>query len=117
MSSDDFEYNIKAFLSEGEEFNFDEWDLIDDRRCDEMTLSERKLNTVIQFARIPDDDKNIEKSISKQDTSIFKIRYKYAGLPAIGDNSRDFCKAVWNSGKVFKEETLNKEQFHNTENG
>ena len=109
--SNDVDYNIEAFLSEGEDIDFEYWELLDDRRCDEMTLSETQLNTVFEFARVPKDDENIERSRSKQDTSLFKIRYRYAGLPALGDNSRTFCKAVWNSGKVFKEETLNKEQF------
>lgn len=106
--SSDLEYNIEAFLSEGEKMNYDEWELIDDRRCDEMSLSEHQLNTVFRFVRVPEDDDNIERSRSRQDTSLFKIRYRYAGNPL---PQREFCKRVYSSGLLFKEETLNKEQF------
>ena len=106
--SNDVEYNIEAFLSEGEDIDFEDWELLDDRRCDEMTLSETQLNTVFEFARVPKDDENIERSRSKQDTSLFKIRYRYAGSRT---PEREFCKSVMFSNKVFKEETLNKEQF------
>lgn len=106
--SNDVEYNIEAFLSEGEDIDFEDWELLDDRRCDEMTLSETQLNTVFEFARVPKSDENIERSRSRQDTSLFKIRYRYAGSRT---PERGFCKAVMFSGKVFKEETLNKEQF------
>lgn len=106
--SNDVEYNIEAFLSEGEDIDFENWELLDDRRCDEMTLSETQLNTVFEFARVPKDDDNIERSRSRQDTSLFKIRYRYAGNPT---PERSFCKHVMFANKVFKEETLNKEQF------
>lgn len=106
--SEDLVYNIDAFLSEGEDIDYDNWELVDDRRCDKMTLSENQMNTIFEFARVPKDDDNIERSRSKQDTSLFKIRYKYAGNPT---PERAFCKQVMFSNKVFKEETLNKEQF------
>ena len=106
--SNDVEYNIEAFLSEGEDIDFEDWELLDDRRCDEMTLSETQLNTVFEFSRVPKSDENIERSRSRQDTSLFKIRYRYAGNPT---PERSFCKHVMFANKVFKEETLNKEQF------
>src|SRR6056297_465973 len=102
--SDDVEYNINAFLAEGEDIDLDEWELVDDRRCDEMTLSEHQLNTVFEFARVPRSDNNIDNSRSKQDTTLFKVRYKYAGNPS---PERDFCKKVMFSNKVFKAEVLN----------
>lgn len=107
-SHQDVEYNIEAFLAEGEEIDYSQWQLVDDRRCDEMTLDETQLNTIFQFARVPRDDKNIERSRSMQDTSLFKIRYKYAGNPL---PEREFCRKVMFSGKVFKAEILNREQY------
>jgi len=106
--SDDVTYHIDKFLEQGEDIDLENWDIIDDRRCDEMTLNEKQLNTVFQFARVPRSDKNIDNSRSKQDTSLFKIRYQYAGNPK---GERDFCNKVINSGKIFKAEVLNKEQY------
>jgi hypothetical protein len=105
--SSDVTYNIEAFLEEGED-EPDGYELLDVRDCHEMTLSEHSLNTIFEFARVPKDDNNIERSRSKQDTSLFKVRYKYAGNPK---PEREFCRSVMFSGKIFKEETLNKEQF------
>jgi hypothetical protein len=105
--SSDVTYNIEAFLEEGED-EPDGYELLDVRDCHEMTLSEHSLNTIFEFERVPKDDNNIERSRSKQDTSLFKVRYKYAGNPT---PEREFCRSVMFSGKIFKEETLNKEQF------
>ena len=106
--SDDIIYNIEAFLSEGEDIDYDEWELVDDRRCDEMTLDENQLNTIFEFARVPRDDKNTKGSRSVQDTSLFKVRYRYAGNPT---PERDFCQKVCLATKVFKAEILNREQY------
>ena len=106
--SEDVHYNIEAFLSEGEDINYEDWELIDDRRCDEMTINEDFLNKAFQFARVPRDDKNTSGSRSEQDTSLFKVRYKYAGNPR---PEREFCRKVMGSGKVFKAEILNREQY------
>jgi hypothetical protein len=108
LLSDDVTYHIDKFLEQGEDIDLENWDIIDDRRCDEMTLNEKQLNTVFQFARVPRSDKNIDNSRSKQDTSLFKIRYQYAGNPK---GERDFCNKVINSGKIFKAEVLNKDQY------
>ena len=66
---------IEILLNKGEDINYEEWDLVDDRRCDEITLKESDLNTVFEFASVP---KTSDKK-SVQDTSLFKIRYRYAG--------------------------------------
>ena len=100
MSSDDINVDFDALLSRGEEFNFDEWDLIDDRRCDEITLKEMDLNTVFEFASIPSGDSRKQ---SEQDTSLFKVRYRYAGNPL---PERTFCKKMMSTKKVFRAEDL-----------
>jgi len=43
--------------------------------------------------------------ISDQDTSLFKIRYKYAGVPTSGQ-SRAFCRLMYSSDKVYKKEDI-----------
>lgn len=98
--SEDVNIDLKALISKGEQINYDEWDLIDDRRCDEPTLNERQLNTVFEFASVPSGD---SRKTSEQDTSLFKIRYKYAGNPF---PEREFCKKMMLSNKVFRAEDL-----------
>jgi len=86
----------------------EEWELLDDRRCDEITLSENQLNVLIELAQTP---KTSSKK-SKQDTSIFKIRYKYAGA---ANGERDFCNKVLMSDKVYRAEDLDANYNYNEE--
>ena len=101
LNSDNAEYLINL----GEEIT-DEWEVIDDRRCDEITLSEEQLNTVIELAQTP---KTSNKK-SEQDTSLFKIRYKYAGAK---DGERDFCNKVIQANKVYRAEDLDANYNYN----
>jgi len=84
----------------------DDWDQIEERQCDEITLTEQSLNTVFQFAQTP-------KTTSRkdiQDTNIFKIRYKYAGKLT---GERDFCNKVIKANKVYRSEDLNANYNYN----
>ena len=102
MSED---FNVDNLIQLGEEIN-DEWEVVDDRRCDEITLSEEQLNTVIELAQTP---KTSNKK-SEQDTSLFKIRYKYAGAK---DGERDFCNKVIQANKVYRAEDLDANYNYN----
>ena len=84
--------------------------LIDRRnyRCDEITLSEVQLNTVIELAQVP----KTSKKNSEQDTSLFKIRYKYAGAK---EGEREFCNKVLKANKVYRAEDLNANYNYNEE--
>ena len=84
----------------------DEWELLDDRRCEEITLSESQLNVLIELAQTP----KTSRKKSKQDTSIFKIRYKYAGA---ANGERDFCNKVLMSDKVYRAEDLDSNYNYN----
>lgn len=42
---------------------------------------------------------------SEQDTTLFKVRYRYAPLKT-QSNSREFCKKMVNAGKVYRKEDL-----------
>lgn len=98
--------NVEMLLSKGEDINYDDWQVIDERRCDEITLKENDLNTVFEFAQTP----KTSKKKSKQDTSLFKIRYQYAGNPK---GERDFCNKVIKANKVYREEDLNANYNYN----
>ncbi len=84
----------------------DDWEVIDESRCDEITLKENQLNTIVEFAQTP----KTSRKNSKQDTSLFKIRYKYAGDSS---GERDFCNKVIQAGKVYREEDLNANYNYN----
>jgi hypothetical protein len=98
--SNEINVDMSSLLSKGEDINFDEWELLEDEKCEEITLRETFLNTVFNFASVPNGD---ARKTSDQDTSLFKIRYRYAGnLNA----QRQFCKKVISSNKVFRAEDL-----------
>ena len=97
--------NADQLIQLGEDVS-DEWELIDDRRCDEITLSEIQLNTVIELAQVP---KTSNKK-SSQDTTLFKIRYKYAGNK---EGEREFCNKVLEANKVYRAEDLNANYNYN----
>ena len=104
MSSDEdaIDMNVDEFIGLGEEVSKDEWDLVEARPCDALTLSERELNTVFRFASIPKSD---ARKTSEQDTSLFKIRYQYAGS---GTGEREFCKKVIQANKLYRAEDLDR---------
>ena len=100
LSKQEVNIDMDALLSKGDTINYEDWDLVDDRKCEDVTLSETQLNTVFEFASVPSGD---ARKASEQDTSLFKIRYRYAGslLP-----EREFCRKIVNSNKVFRAEDL-----------
>lgn len=92
--------DLENLISLGEEINLDEWELLDDRQCNEITLKEDHFNKVFKFASTPKGD---SRKASEQDTSLFKIRYRYAGNPL---PERTFCKKVMLSNRVYRAEDL-----------
>jgi len=97
---------VDKLIALGEDVS-DEWELIDEVEAVDTKLSENMLNAVIQLAvRTPDFDKP-RRTESEQDTSIFKIRYKYAGNP---NPEREFCAKLMAANKVYRAEDLDKEQ-------
>lgn len=99
---------VEILLTKGEDINYDEWDVVDDRRCDKINIKESDLNTVFEFAQVP---KTSDKK-SVQDTSIFKIRYRYAGNPK---GERDFCNKLIKANKLFRAEDLDDNYNYNEE--
>lgn len=102
--SDDNELNNVAdeLIALGEIIDANSWVAIDERQVIGHTLSEEQLSNVLEFARTP-SAKPSQKS--KQDTSLFKIRYRYKGER--NANGRQFCEKVLDADKVYRVEDLN----------
>jgi hypothetical protein len=82
------------------------YEVISDERCDKITFKESDLNTVFSFASVP----VTPRKKSDQDTSLFKIRYKYAGSST---GQRDFCNKVVNADKFYRAEDLDFNSIYN----
>ncbi len=95
--------DLDNLLAKGEDINLDEWEELDNRRCDELTINESMLNTVFEFAKAPKGVRKNSKKESRQDTSLFKIRYQYAGNP---NPQREFCRKVMKANKLYRAEDL-----------
>lgn len=86
-------------ISQGEEVDAEEWELIDEREVDYDT--EDQHNALWNFARVPSSN---PASSSEQDGDIIKVRYSYEGTTA--DDSRDFCRKMWAAKKVYRKEDI-----------
>jgi len=103
MSSDSYADEI---ISLGDD-EVTDYDLIDEIEADDLSLTENTLNKFIHFAvNTPNFDKP-RRTKSEQDTSLFKIRYRYAGNK---NPEREFCRKMMAANKVYRAEDLNKEQ-------
>lgn len=81
----------------GEEIDDNEWDLIDEvAMSGEPTFGELELS----LAKVPSSFPSVK---SEQDTSLFKIRYSYAGD---GEGQREFCNKMVKANKVYRKEDI-----------
>lgn len=102
--------SIDEFIAMGDE-SLDGYVPIDARRCEEITLTEAVLDDyLLEMSRPP--NATPEKS-SKQDTSLFQVRYRYAGAPS-QSNQREFCTQVLNANRFYRAEDLNKKSTANS---
>jgi len=92
--------DLEILFSKGEDLDLETYEIIDQRATSEITLRETSLNTIFQLASVPQGD---ARNRSEQDTSLFKIRYKYAGNQ---NPEREFCQKVMASKKIFRAEDL-----------
>lgn len=81
----------------GESIDLDEWELIDSR---EAQTDETITETSFKLAYAPS---NFPMKESEQDTSIFKIRYSYAGNP---NPEREFCRKMVQSKLMYRKEDI-----------
>ena len=100
--------NVDSLIQLGESFNEDEYDVVESERCDVITLHERELNTLVELASVP----VTPRKNSDQDTSLFKIRYQYAGSES---GQREFCNKIIRADKLYREEDLNFNSVYNEE--
>jgi hypothetical protein len=99
MSKDSVIAAADYLIELGEDIT-DEWEIIEERAVDGHTLGEDTLNNILQLASVPPGDSRKQ---SEQDTTLFKIRYKYAGHPV---PEREFCAKLMKAGKIYRADDL-----------
>lgn len=90
----------EALISLGQDIDLNSYELIDDIVADNFDLKETQLNNLVELAKAPRAN-NVAKS--EQDTSLFLIRYAYAGNPK---GQREFCNKVIQANKFYRYEDL-----------
>lgn len=86
-----------ALIELGETIDEEEWECIDEMQMNgEPQLTE----TALHLAKVPSSFPN---ATSEQDTSLFKIRYSYAGEKT---GEREFCNKMLNANKVYRKEDI-----------
>ena len=89
-----------ALIELGQDVDLSVYELIDDIVADNFDLKETQLNNLVELAKAPRAN-NVAKS--EQDTSLFLIRYSYAGNP---NPEREFCRKVMTANKFYRYEDL-----------
>ena len=90
-----------ALIELGEVIDESEWTILESKAVEDHTISEDQLTNILQFAREPRSTPNKK---SKQDTSLFKVRYRYAGNKK---GQREFCNKIISADKVYRVEDIN----------
>lgn len=81
----------------GETIDEEEWEQIDCIPVEQdLTLNEITLSLARTFSSFPN-------AKSEQDTSLFKVRYRYAGA---SEGQREFCKKMISADKVYRKEDI-----------
>lgn len=84
---------------EAEDALLKEFELVQEDQ-DSFDLEEKSLNNIVELARSPF---STPKKKSEQDTSLFKVRYQYAGSRT---GQREFCRKVLKENRVYRWEDL-----------
>jgi len=93
---------LEALEGLGEDEDLSEFVLVDERPANHETDVE--MEGIMNFANVI---KGSPSKKSKQDTTLFKIRYQYAPLTT-SKNSREFCEKMVKAAKLYRVEDLNK---------
>ena len=98
-------------ISLGEDINTNEWEVVESKAVEDHTITEDQLSNILQFATDKKDKKEVARvprstpsKKSKQDTSLFKVRYRYAGNKK---GQREFCNKILKADKVYRVEDIN----------
>lgn len=97
-----------ALIDLGEEIDDEEWEVVLENDLEgipenidaKLNLSASIMLGDLEMAR---DFASFWKDNSEQDTSLFKVRYKYAGNPK---PQREFCQKVMKANKVYRKEDI-----------
>lgn len=97
-----------ALIDLGEEIDNEEWEVVLENDLDgvpenidaKLNLSASIMLGDLEMAR---DFASFWKNKSEQDTSLFKVRYKYDGA---GAGEREFCQKMMKAGKVYRKEDI-----------
>jgi len=90
----------EGLISMGEDID-EGWELIDERPVDYER--EDVHNALWNFASVIKSDPS---KTSEQDTSIIKVRYKYASTNDARGASRDFCNIMESANRVYRKEDI-----------
>ena len=105
-SDEHLEKIFEALDELGEEEDLDDWELVDERPVDYG--QEEALDKMLGLAST---GRAIPNAKSEQDAEVdgvqFKVRYQYAPLVTKG-NSREFCKKMVGSKKIYRKEDIEK---------
>lgn len=97
LSKQEIKPIAEPLIELGEIIDENEWELVDETAISgEPQLTE----TALHLAKVPSSFPNVT---SEQDTSLFKIRYQYAGAK---EGERDFCNKMINANKVYRKEDI-----------
>jgi len=94
---------VDYLTDKGEEMS-DEWELIDESPVDYDLEKARDAMWAFARAIVPEASRPTGAK-SEQDTEIIKVRYTYAP-DSVSDDSRDFCKKMVSSGRVYRKEDI-----------
>lgn len=107
LSTDTFDDNKMFDLLDefGEEENFDDWELVDERPVDYD--QEEALDKMIGLASTGTarPKGNSEQDGENEEGVKFKVRYQYAPLKTQA-NSREFCKKMVSAKKIYRKEDI-----------
>jgi len=90
----------ESLIAMGEDID-EEWELIDERPVDYER--EDVHDALWSFASVIKSD---PAKTSEQDTSIIKVRYKYASTNDAKGESRDFCSMMERANRVYRKEDI-----------
>jgi hypothetical protein len=99
LSQDALNVGAEHLVSLGEDMGED-WEEIDVRETNGDVLSEGLLNALVNLSLSISGD---SRKKSEHDTSLFKVRYKYAGNP---NPQRGFCRTLMAANKAYRYEDI-----------
>jgi hypothetical protein len=108
LSSDEMDKIADEIISKGEIMD-DEWQLLNETPAFD---DESEIKNYFEFASVVSGD---SRKKDKQDTSLFRIRYKYTAGRSTKGESREFCKKMLAANRVYRMEDLNKQSTANSE--